>query len=267
MEFKDYTTILVDIKDRIATITFNRPESANAYTPATNLEMRDALDSLDENDNVGCIVITGKGKHFSAGGDIYRMKRQIEDKTYMPKSGIVNDGMLAYAIRRCGKPIIAMINGAAAGAGASIAVACDFRVMNPRSKMIMSFVNMGLSGDTGSILNLYKLVGMAKVNQMVLLGEKMYGTEAAELGIAYLAEEGELEKVTYELAARLAAMPSYAVKRIKQNLLQTVYADLPRLAFLEADAMWDCARTHDFCEAVDAFIEKRDPQFNGRGVQ
>lgn len=263
MKHKEYTTILVDVQDRIATVTFNRPEFANAYTPVTNIELREVLDTLDEDTDVGCIVITGKGKHFSAGGDIYRMKRQIEDQTYMPKTNIINDGMLGYAIRRCGKPIIAMINGAAAGAGASLAVACDFRVMTQRSKIVMSFVNMGLSGDTGSIYNLYKLVGASKMTQMIMLGERMSGKEAADLGIAYLAEDDQLEAVTYALAKRLAAMPTYAIKRIKLNLLNTIYADLPKLAFMEADAMWDCGRTHDFEEAVNAFIEKRDPEFTG----
>ena len=258
-----YGSILVEQKDRIATITFNRPEYANAYTEETNIELRNALDALDEDTDVGCIVITGKGKHFSAGGDIYRMKRQIEERTYMPKTNIINDGMLGYAVRRCGKPIVAMINGAAAGAGASLAVACDFRVMTQKSKIIMSFVNMGLSGDTGSIYNLYKLVGAAKMTQMIMLGERMNGQEAADLGIAYLAEEGQLEQVTYDLASRLAAMPTFAIKCIKRNLLNTIYADIPKLAFMEADAMWDCGRSHDFEEAVNAFIEKRTPTFTG----
>lgn len=260
----DYTTILIDIKERIATITFNRPEAANAYTPATNQELREALEILGEDDEVGCIVITGKGKHFSAGGDIYRMKRQIEEKVYMPRAGILNDGMLGYAIRKCGKPIISMINGAAAGAGASIAAASDFRVMTERSKIIMSFVKMGLTGDTGSFYYLYKLVGAAKMTEMIMLGEVLRGKEASELGIAVLAEEGELEKTAYELAEKLAAMPTYAIRRIKQNMLETIYADIPRLTYMEADAMYDSSRTHDFEEAVNAFIEKRDPVFQGK---
>jgi 2-(1,2-epoxy-1,2-dihydrophenyl)acetyl-CoA isomerase len=260
----EYTTILVKIEDRIATITFNRPESANAYTPATNQELRDALEQLGEREDVGCIVITGEGKHFSAGGDIYRMKRQIEEKVYIPKSGTLQDGMLGYAIRKCGKPVISMINGAAAGAGASIAAASDFRIMTEKSKIIMSFVKMGLTGDTGSFYYLYKLVGAAKMTEMIMLGEVLRGKEAFELGIAQLAPEGQLAEVTYELARKLAAMPTYAIKRIKENILQTIYSDIPRLTYMEADAMYDSSRTGDFEEAVNAFIEKRDPVFTGK---
>ena len=259
-----YTTILVDIKDKIATITFNRPEAANAYTPDTNAELRRALELLGDDDDVGVIVITGKGRHFSAGGDIHRMKRQIDEGAFIPRAGIINDGMLGYALRKCGKPIISMINGAAAGAGASIAVASDFRVMTDRSKIIMSFVKMGLTGDTGSFYYLYKLVGAAKMTEMVMLGDIMNGTEASKLGIAYLAADDELEKVTYDLAKRLAAMPTYALKRIKQNILETLYAEAPALMYREADAMYDSSQTHDFEEAVNAFIEKRDPVFTGK---
>ena len=260
----EYTTLLVDIKDKIATITFNRPECANAYTSATNQELRDALEQLSEREDVGCVVITGAGKHFSAGGDINRMKRQIEDKVYIPKSGTLQDGMLGYAVRKCGKPVVSMINGAAAGAGASIAAASDFRVMTERSKIIMSFVKMGLTGDTGSFYYLYKLVGAAKMTEMIMLGEVLRGKEASELGIALLAPEGKLAETAYGLAERLAAMPSYAIKRIKENILQTIYSDIPRLTYMEADAMYDSSRTKDFEEAVNAFIEKREPVFCGK---
>ena len=259
-----YNTILVEIQDRVATISFNRPEAANAYTPDTNIELRSALESLDGNDEVGAIVITGKGKHFSAGGDINRLKRQIEEKVYVPKNMIYNDGILGYTIRKCGRPIIAMINGAAAGAGASIATACDFRVMTERSKIAMGFIKMGLTGDTGSFYYLYKLVGAAKMTEMILLGEVMNGRQAADLGIAYLAEADQLAEVTYALAKRLAALPTYAVKRIKENMLRTIYADIPTLTHLEAEAMYDSSRTHDFEEAVNAFIDKREPVFTGR---
>lgn len=157
-----------------------------------------------------------------------------------------------------------MINGAAAGAGASIAAASDFRVMTERSKIIMSFVKMGLTGDTGSFYYLYKLVGAAKMTEMIMLGEVLRGKEASELGIALLAPEGKLAETAYGLAERLAAMPSYAIKRIKENILQTIYSDIPRLTYMEADAMYDSSRTKDFEEAVNAFIEKREPVFCGK---
>ena len=259
-----YTTILVEIQDRIATIFFNRPEAANAYTPDTNIELRAALEALDGNSEVGAVIITGKGKHFSAGGDINRLKRQIEDKVYVPKAMIYNDGILGYTIRKCGKPIIAMINGAAAGAGANIALACDFRVMTERSKIAMGFVKMGLTGDTGSFYYLYKLVGAAKMTEMIMLGEVMNGKQAAELGLASLAADDELADTAYTLAGRLAALPTYAIKRIKENMLRTIYADIPALTNLEAEAMYDSSRTRDFEEAVNAFIEKREPVFIGR---
>lgn len=260
----EYTTIILEKKNRIATITFNRPEMANAYTLDTNVELRDALEKLGEDNDVGAIVITGKGKHFSAGGDIYRMKRQITEGIFQPRANIINDGMLGYAIRKCGRPIISMINGAAAGAGASIAAASDFRVMSSRSKIIMSFVKMGLTGDTGSFYYLYKLVGASKMTEMIMLGEVMTGIEADKLGIATLADDDKLQEVTYDLASRLASMPTYAIRRVKQNMLDTIYQDIPKLTYMEADAMYDSSRTEDYEEAVNAFIEKRDPIFKGK---
>lgn len=159
----EYKTILIDVKDRVATVTINRPELSNAFAPETYGEIGDAAASLGDRPDVGAIVITGAGKHFSAGGDIKRFKYLIDQKLYLDADSVAKVGrQMVSGIRRCPKPVIAMINGVATGAGLSCALACDFRVVDPRSKMIMGFINMGLSGDNGSIYNLVRLIGPEK---------------------------------------------------------------------------------------------------------
>jgi 2-(1,2-epoxy-1,2-dihydrophenyl)acetyl-CoA isomerase len=144
-----YKNILTEINGRIAVITINRPEFANAINGDTVMEITDAVNTFGKDASVGSVVITGAGKHFSAGGDINRFKMLIETEQFLQTENIANADRMASAIRNCSKPVIAMINGVATGAGLSLALACDFRIVSPSSKMSMGFVNMGLPGDTG----------------------------------------------------------------------------------------------------------------------
>ena len=260
-----YNTITFETGRNIATITLNRPEAGNAFILESYGEVRDAFNAAGADDEVRAVVLTGAGKHFSAGGDIGRFKRLIEAGEYLQKENIAAAGRMAASVRECPKPVVAMVNGAAAGAGCSLALACDFRVMTPKSKLVMSFIKMGLSGDTGGMYYLQKLVGVAKTTELMMTGDAVPGEEALRLGLAtVLAGEDGLKEETYALAERLAASPTYAIACQKQLIHEAFYADLAAYSEKESALMAQCSRTGDFAEAVDAFLGKRPPRFCGK---
>lgn len=260
-----YQHIKLHVENKIGTITINCPESANAINPSIYAEIKDAICGCVINEDVNVVVLTGEGKHFSAGGDIREFKELIESETYIEEKSIQLAGNTAEAIRRCPKPVIAMINGAAAGAGCSLALACDFRVMETSSKMSMAFINMGLPGDTGGIYYMYKLLGPAKTEELIMLGSLLDGEEAYALGLtSRLAEKGKLYEETMNLASELAAKPQLAIKRQKEMILKFFYKDIRAFTETESKYMVECSRSEDFAEAVNAFLEKRKPVFQGR---
>ncbi|MDL2302305.1 enoyl-CoA hydratase/isomerase family protein [Lachnospiraceae bacterium OttesenSCG-928-D06] len=260
-----YETILYEVKDKIATITLNRPETGNAFAKESYVEVRAALEKASKDEGVQVVVLTGAGKHFSAGGDIKRFKRLIESGEFLQKENVAAAGRMARAVKECDKPVIAMINGAAAGAGCALALACDFRVLEAKSKMVMSFIKMGLSGDTGGLYYLERLVGVAKATELMMLGDVLNGEQALKLSLATMvAEEGTLAETTYDLAKRLAKAPTFAIARQKRLLYETFYADIETYAEKEAEFMVECSHSADFAEAVDAFLEKRAPAFTGK---
>lgn len=260
-----YQYILLDIKDRVALIRFNRPEVGNAFAKESYIEVREAVEKCAGDESVGAIVLTGIGKHFSAGGDIRRFKGLIESREYIGTDGILRAGAMAMAMRTCPKPIIAMVNGAAAGAGCSLALACDFRFVTPKSKLIMSFIKLGLSGDTGGMYYLQKLVGTAKTLELMMLGDAIGGEEAVKCGLATRCVEPDaLEEETIAFASKLAHGPLYGYAKQKELMMKYFYSNLSDYYKDEAEFMANCSRTDDFAEAVDAFLEKRSPVFQGK---
>lgn len=259
----EYQNILISVKDRIATITLNRPEYSNAFARESYFELADAMKALGDRRDVGAVIITGAGKHFSAGGDIHRFKMLIDTEQYLNAEDIEGVGIMAISIRQCPKPVIAMVNGVATGAGLSCALACDFRIVEPSSKMIMAFVNMGICGDTGSIYNLVRLVGPDKAELMMMTGDAYRGEECVRLGLAtVLAESGKLAETTYELAAKLAAKSSTAHGGQKRLIEKYFYRDLKEFSMDEGREIASASRQPDFSEAVHAFLEKRPPKYN-----
>lgn len=259
----DYQYILVTVENRIATVTLNRPEYSNAFAKESYTEIADAMEVLGARKDVGVIVITGAGKHFSAGGDIKRFKMLIDSGEYLDADNIAVAGNMSLAIRECPKPVIAMINGVATGAGLSCALACDFRIVSPSSKMIMAFVNMGLCGDTGSIYNLIRLIGPDKAELMMMTGEACRGEDCVRIGLAtVLAEEGKLAETTYELASKLAGKSSTAHGGQKRLIKKYFYGGLAEFAKDEGKEIAAASRQADFTEAVNAFLEKRAPEYN-----
>lgn len=264
----EYTVIKVSVENRVATVKLNRPEVNNAFLPASYTEIADAMRVLGEDNSVGVIVMTGEGKHFSAGGDIKRFKHLIDSGEYLNADPVTDAGKMPYAVRNCKKPVIAMINGVATGAGLSCALAADFRAVQPSSKMIMGFVNMGIGGDTAAIYNLVRLIGPEKAEMMMMTGDAMRGEDCYKNGLAsILAQEGELEKTTYAFASKLAAKSSLA-HSIQKELVNSFYYDkLPAVMRKEGELMAFASRQPDFSEAVNAFLEKRTPQYNQSKIQ
>jgi len=168
-----YNGILYDVKDRIATITFNNPEEGNAMQFEVYQEIIAALAEADGDDNVAAVIVTGAGKNFCAGGNIRRFKRIIEDKTYIEQKSVRETVRLATAFMRCGKPVIGMINGAAAGLGMGLALACDFRIIAPSTKIVAAFINVALPGDTAIVYNLQRMVGMAEGEHGLDISEQL----------------------------------------------------------------------------------------------
>lgn len=249
----------------IAKITLNRPEFGNAFAPDEYAEIGKAIDLASNDSAVRVVIVTGAGKNFSAGGDINRFKRLIDSKEYLPKEGVINAGAMATAIKDCAKPVIAMINGAAAGAGAALAMACDFRVMSEKSKLATSFIGMGFSGDTGLIYFLIASIGVSRTTELLMLPKPISAKEAYDLGICNrVAVEGELESTTMELANKLANQPTQAITRQKKLLKEFFFKDLREFNAREAVYMCETGRTQDHEEAVNAFLGKRPPVFKGQ---
>lgn len=260
-------TVLIQKENHIATILINQPETGNALGISSFHALSEAFQRCEEDDEVRAIVLTGKGKHFSSGGNIRDFLSCVESGELLQADEIVVGLRLALQIHRCAKPTIAMINNAAFGAGCSLACACDFRVVDSESKFCMAFINMALSGDTGSIYLLSSLVGFPKAKEMMMLGTVVSGEEAVRIGLATrMAEPGTLVEETYKLANKLANGPLLAYRRQKELMNDYIYLcdRFEQYGQKEAQYLAECMRTEDFSEAVHAFVEKRKPHFNSK---
>ena len=258
-----YTSIKTSVTGRVATITLNRPEVSNALRYESYGEVRDAVNQFSADPAIGAIVITGEGKHFSAGGDILRFKQLIESETYLGAENIVYAGEMTKAIRRSSKPVIAMVNGVSTGAGLSLCLACDYRIVDSTSRLIMGFIKLGLPGDTGSIYLLARMIGVERASKMMMTGETVQGEDAVAMGLATMcAGEGELAKATYDFANQLAGMPAKAIARQKKLLAGYFFKDLDAYYEDEATSMAEASREPDFAEAVYGFLERRQPEYN-----
>lgn len=260
-----YKEILFKIENNIALITFNRPLYGNAFSEKSYDEIIDALEKCSCDDTIRAVVVTGNGKNFSAGGNILDFKGFIDSNELLPESLVVKAGDMTRAVRNCLKPVIAMINGAAAGAGFSFAMSCDFRVMSEKSKFITSFIGLGFPGDSGLMYFLNNIIGLAKTTELFMLSKPISGASAYELGLCNtLAKENFLEETTMKLAEELASKPTTAISYQKKLMNEFFFNNLAEFNKREAEYMSICSRTRDHKEAVNAFLEKRTPEFKGK---
>ena len=263
----DYKCLLYEVKDAVATLTLNRPERLNALGDTLREDLHDAVLRASEDTAVRVIVLTGAGKAFCAGGDVKAMNDARERRAERPlldKVAPLRDRVL-LAMRDAPKPVIAAVNGAAAGAGMNVALGCDIRLASTAAKFAQAFVKRGLHPDWGGTYFLPRLVGMAKACELIFTGDIIDATEALRLGLvnAVHAPE-ELLPATYELATKLAAGPPIAIRLAKRSLYHNQEVDLRAALEFETFAQNVCYETEDAREGIRAFVEKRAPMFTGR---
>lgn len=264
--------LLASLQDGVLTLTLNRPEARNAMSREMTTALGAQLVDAELNPQVRCIVLTGAGRGFCAGGDVKGMAADGD--------GTVGDNTIDYAIHRqrinqrgtagrlysMPKPTLAALPGAAAGAGLSLALACDMRIMARNAIMTTAFARVGFSGDYGGTYFMSQLVGTAKARQLYYLSERVSADEALQLGLTnWVCEAEELEAKTQEIAAQLAAGPSVAYRYMKENFARAISSgDLDDCLDLEATHHVHCGQTEDHRNATKAFVEKREPVFQGR---
>jgi 2-(1,2-epoxy-1,2-dihydrophenyl)acetyl-CoA isomerase len=256
---------LVSVENKIGTVTINRPDLGNAFTKETFAEVREDVESLAANNDVNCIVITGAGRFFSTGGDITWFKGMVEKGEVFTEADMRVASDMALAIAKCPLPVIAMVNGAAAGAGFSLAAACDFRVVTEKSTFVMAFINVGLPVDTLGFYNLTKIVGLNRARELSFTARPVGGKEALAIGLAdRLAEEDKLAETTMALARQLADMPLMVIRKQKEMIAKFFRSDVEDFIKIESKNFVECFPSADVKEAVNAFLEKRKPKFTCR---
>ena len=255
--------LLETIKDGVAVLTMNRPERLNALSGSMLDAMLEALHRLSEDGEVGVVVLTGAGRGFCAGGDVKAMAEGTEfgGTTMEEKAQALRSHMeTSRLLHEMPKPTIAMVRGAAAGAGLSLALACDLRVASDNARFGTAFARVGYSGDFGGSYYLTQLVGTAKARELYYTAELVDANQALTLGIVNrVVPDGKLEEETMALARKIANGPRVALRYMKRNMNAAETNSLK-----EAWHHTRTGMTEDHREAARAFVEKREPQFKGR---
>lgn len=262
-----FETILYAIEDRVATITLNRPERYNAMTTIMREELLRAINDIEQDDAVRTVVITGAGKGFCSGGDLHEKRDAASAGTALPLEDRLMPirNKIVLGIRNSAKPYIAAINGVAAGGGLGIALACDIRIASENARLGLTFLKRGMHPDWGGTYFLPRLVGTAKALELIWSGDMIDAPEAAALGIvSKLTSADALLPTVQEMAARFAKGPPVAARLAKQAVYRNMDVDLGDALDFETYAQNICASTDDIREGVQAFLEKREPNFKGR---
>jgi 2-(1,2-epoxy-1,2-dihydrophenyl)acetyl-CoA isomerase len=254
------------VADGVATLTLNRPERLNALSASIMEGLLEALPRLAADPAIGAVVLTGAGRAFCAGGDVKRMAGEPDERNAPDAVEKLRGRMeVSRLLHEMPKPTIAMVNGAAAGAGLAMALACDLRIAGEAARFVTAFAKVGFSGDFGGSYFLSKLVGTGKARELYFTAEPLDASQALALGIVNrVVPDAELAAATMEFAKKLAAGPRIALSRMKQNFNAAENGSLAELLDLEAEGQVATGRTEDHKEAAKAFVEKRAPVFRGR---
>ena len=262
-----YECLLYESRERVATLTLNRPERLNALGGTLRDDLTDALTRAIDDPEVRALVITGAGKGFCAGGDVKAMQDANAAGRARPLLERVapSRDRTVLLMRESPKPIIAAVNGAAAGAGMNLALACDIRLASSAARFSQAFVRRGLHPDWGGTYFLPRVVGLAKAAELIWTGEIIDAAEALRLGIVSAVHPpDELMAATYALARKIAAGPPIAIRLAKRSLYHNLECDLRQALEFETFAQNICYETEDAREGIRAFVEKRLPTFRGK---
>lgn len=260
-----YETIRLEIAGSVATLALARPERLNAINAAMHPEIRDALDRVEADSNVRCLVLTGEGRGFCAGQDLG--ERNVEDPSKLDLGDSLGKNYNPLVLRLASFPVptIAAVNGPAAGAGANIALACDIMLMARSAYLQQAFARIGLVPDAGGTWFLPRLVGLKRALAMALFAERITAEDCESMGIAWKVFDDEIfAGEVAKHAAILAAGPTLAYRLTKQAMMESGANDLATQLGLERDSQRQAGQSHDFREGVTAFREKRLPRFEGR---
>jgi 2-(1,2-epoxy-1,2-dihydrophenyl)acetyl-CoA isomerase len=261
MEFEN---VILEKKDNIATIKLNRPKAFNSLDFGLGDDFAKALEICQDDDEAKVIVITGEGRAFCAGGDVALFKESTDTSDTL-RHLIKRLNLCIFLIRNIRKPVIAAINGATGGAGITIAAACDLRICAASVKFRQAYTSIGLIPDGGWTLLVPLLIGFGNASELVYLDPVFDAHKALELGLVNkVVDDGELEKVTRDIASKLAQGPSASFAIIKDNLNSAMLGLLERQLELERKGMIMAGKTADAAEGIASFLEKRKPAFTGQ---
>lgn len=255
------------VEDGVAVVRLDRPEVLNAFNDELGFAALNAFEKAAGDDSVRCIVITGTGRAFSAGEDLGALSAAYEAGQAPPLGKTLTDryNPLIRAIRRAPKPVVAAINGVAAGAGASIALACDFRIAVDTAKLSLAFVKVGLVPDSGGIWFLAKMIGTARAWELAATGDALDAARLLELGlVTKVVPADDFENEWTSFAKRLATGPTRAYALIKELVGSAAERSLDEQLNAEVEAQSEAGRTSDHLEGVNAFLSKRPATFEGK---
>ena len=249
----------------VARIAFNRPAKLNSFTRAMHAQLRDALAACETDSAIRAVILTGNGRAFCAGQDLADLSFPPGPPTDLGALIHENFNPLVRRLRALPKPVIARVQGIAAGAGANVALACDLVIAGRSASFLQAFVNIGLVPDSGGTHLLPHRIGTARAMGLAMLGEKLSAERAADWGLIWeCVDDAQLDARVEALAQRLAAMPTRALAAAKQAIHAAATLDLSASLDLERDLQAQLGVSHDYQEGVAAFLAKRPPRFEGR---
>jgi 2-(1,2-epoxy-1,2-dihydrophenyl)acetyl-CoA isomerase len=259
--------LLTAIDGAVARITFNRPEARNAVNQGMLAAMHRFLQSIEHDRRVRCIVISGAGDHFMAGGDVIGFKEALERSSEQRRaefeSRLQSTAPLFTQMARVPQPIVARVQGAAAGAAVGFVAGADIVICGASSIFVVAHVNIGASPDGSTSYYLPRSVGVRKAKELAILGDKLTAQDALALGLVNrVVPDAELERETAAIVDRIVAAPATSVRRAKFLMQESLKNTLERQLQLEAESFAECAATDDFVEGVSAFAQKRKAVFN-----
>lgn len=262
--------LIVEVKNKVGILTMNRPDKLNAFTMEMNQDAQQALRDFSFDPEVGCVVVTGAGRGFCAGGDVSAMHagREIggQESTLEQKVDLLRQGQeFSWLLHKIDKPTLAVVNGPAAGAGLGLALSCDMRFASDQARLGTAYARVGYGGDYGTTWQLTRLVGPAKAKELFFTAEMLDAAEALRIGlINRVYPHDDLWEASLAVAEKVAAGPLVSFRYMKANVNLAVHSDFRTILEREAETHLRCGETEDHVEGVAAFMEKREPVFKGR---